>query len=209
MLRFLLIAGALALSISAFVACTDENADQGAPTSTAAATQPASTQPSGTPAPSPTPLISIQTTEAPAEAQFGHQAIIRPGTATGSATVTLAQAGSPGDFDRLTFQFDGGLPGYQISYLEELPSECGSGLTVQMQGVAFLQVRLAPAAAHDDTGSPTLASTDLTPGLTQLLEARQVCDFEGVVTWVLGLNADTDFRVFAIGDSILVVDVKY
>ena len=205
MLRSLLIAAGLTLTLFAFVACTDDEIDQGSPTSTAAATQPA-----GTPgAPTPTALVNVATTESPASAEFGRDPIDEPGTATANATVTLAQAGSPGDFDRMTFQFDGGLPGYQISYSTGPVTDCAAGQQVQLQGNAFLQIRLSPAAAHDDAGNPTVASTGLTPGSPQLLEAKQICDFEGVVTWVLGLAAESDYRVFTLGDAILVVDVQH
>ena len=208
MLRSLLVAAGLTLTLFAFVACTDDEIDQGSPTSTAA-TQPGPTQPAGTVVATPTALVRVETTESPASAEFGRDPIDEPGTATANATVTLAQAGSPGDFDRMTFQFDGGLPGYQISYITGPVTDCAAGQQVQLQGNAFLQVRLSPAAAHDDAGNPTVTSTDLTPGSPQLLEAKQICDFEGVVTWVLGLTAEADYRVFTLGDALLVVDVQH
>lgn len=210
MLRSLLIAAGLTLALSAFAACKDDAVDQGSPTSTAATTQPAPTQPAGTPdAPTPTALLSIATTESPGSAEFGRDPIDEPGTATTNASLVLAQAGSPGAFDRMTFQFDGGLPSYQISYIAAPVTDCAAGQQVQLQGNAFLQIRLFPAVAHDDDGNQTVTSTDLTPGSPQLLEAKQICDFEGVVTWVLGLTAEADYRVFTVGDAILVVDLQH
>jgi hypothetical protein len=44
--------------------------------------------------------------------------------------------------------------------------------------------------------------------LPALLEAKQTCDSEGVVTWVLGLTSRVDFRPFHIQD-LLVVDVDH
>jgi len=208
MRRLVVLATALtALSVLASVACSSGNNGQNAPTSTSATTQSAPTQPAGTVVATPTALVSIVTSELPGAGAFGRDPIDKPGTAAGNAQLTTAQSGPFDDYDRMTFQFDNSLPSYQVQYVTAA-SQCGSGQPPQLQGAALLQVRFSPAIAHDDAGSSTVTSTDVTPALPSLLEAKQICDIEGVVTWVLGLAAEVDYRVFAIG-SILVVDVKH
>ena len=78
-----------------------------------------------------------------------------------------------------------------------------------MEGNAFLQIRFSPAVAHNLIGNPTVSPTELMPGLPAILEAKETCDFEGVVTWVLGLSSEVDFRALSIANQIIIVDVQY
>ena len=197
----------IALSVLAFVACSSSKSTNNA-TSTPA-TQSAPTQPAGTVVATPTALLSIVTTT-PQNAAFGRQPVNQPGelTGTSTATVALARADEGDGYDRMTFQLDG-IPGFQVQYVQAPITSCASGETEQIQGQAFLQIRLSPAQEHDSSGNTTVASTDLTPGLPAILEAKQTCDFEGVVTWVLGLTSELDFRTLSVAGGILVVDVKH
>ena len=81
-----------------------------------------------------------------------------------------------------------------------------SGVQVTLAGSAGLVVTVRGATAN---GSFT-GSTDLRPSGTAVLEeARQIGDFEGVVTWGLGLSRASCFRVLTLtGPSRLVVDVQ-
>jgi len=115
-------------------------------------------------------------------------------------------------FDRLVFEFKVGVPGYRIEYVQPPILEDASGLPVQIEGNAFLQVRFHVAAAHDpDTGKPTYSGPlDIASGLPSLLEVKQTGDFEGYLTWVLGLAQEVDFRVSELGDPFrLVLDVAH
>src|SRR5574341_2006829 len=67
--------------------------------------------------------------------------------------VSIAEQGA---FDRITFEFEGGLPGYGIRYIDPPIIADPSGLVVDMDGSAFIQIRMEPAAGHDpDTGIET------------------------------------------------------
>jgi hypothetical protein len=208
MRRLVVLATAItALSVLASVACSSDKGTNNA-TGTPAGTQPNATQPPGTVVATPTALVSIVTVT-PQNQAFGRQPVNQPGelTGTSTATVTLAQANESDGYDRMTFQLDG-IPGFQVQYVQAPITSCASGATEQIQGQAFLQIRLSPAQEHDSSGNSTVAATDLAAGLPAILEAKQTCDFEGVVTWVLGLTSELDFRTFSVGGGILVVDVK-
>ncbi len=114
-------------------------------------------------------------------------------------------------FDRVVFDFAvTSRPGYRVEYVTPPITACGSGMEVTIAGDAFLQVRMTPAAAHDDAGQPTFGTIELLPGLSTLLEVQQICDFEGIVTWVLGLSEEVDFVVSALPDPFrVVVDVAH
>ncbi|MEO8540993.1 MAG: hypothetical protein ABI577_14730 [bacterium] len=125
---------------------------------------------------------------------------------------TIRSAAQPG-FDRLVFEFDGAqLPGYSVKYDTKAIS-CGSGEDVtQFVGegqtpTALLLVDIRPAAAHDNSGSPT-ALRDLHSDLSTLKRAFRVCDFEGVVQYAVALNAEMPFKVSTLTNPTrLVIDI--
>jgi len=110
----------------------------------------------------------------------------------------------------VVFEFVGGLPDYDIEWVEPPILRDPSGLPIDVSGASFLQVRLSLAAAHDDAGETTVSVSDLKPDLSGIVEVTQVGDFEGVVTWVLGLTPELDYEVSELeSPSRLVIDVKH
>jgi hypothetical protein len=128
-----------------------------------------------------------------------------------SATLREVRAARNEGFDRVVFQFDGdALPGYQVEYLDTPAIRCGSGDPTEIAGAGRLQVRLQPAQAHDENGQPTVASRERTAALPLLQELKQTCDFEGEVTWVLGVKQPHAYRVLELhAPARIVVDVRY
>lgn len=115
-------------------------------------------------------------------------------------------------FDRIALEFEGGLPGYRVRYVEAPILADASGLEVEIAGNAFIEIRMEPAAAHDpNTGEETYTGPrELSAGLTSIIEAEQTGDFEAVLTWVLGVSEEADFRVLTLVDPPrLVVDVGH
>lgn len=123
----------------------------------------------------------------------------------GQAPTTTAPQGNPvlvavrarhvGDVDRVVFEFRGGLPAQrQVRLVDRLVAD-GSGLPVRVAGQAILQVRLQAAQAHRDDGSATAAPRRVAYPLPNVLTAVRAGDFEGVVTYGLGLAKRTRFRV--------------
>ena len=109
-------------------------------------------------------------------------------------------------YDRVVFDLTG-IPGYQVHRVRRVIQD-GSGQTLALRGKAFLTVRLEPAVAHDAQG-PT-APRRIVASFTQLKEVRLAGDFEGVVTYGIGLAAAGDFRVFTLNNpSRLVVDLAF
>jgi hypothetical protein len=176
---------------------------------------PTSTLPaaSATPTSASTPVAT--TTPAGTEEPFqGARTPIDVPGPTAPPVVVLSDvraAAHPG-YDRITFQFDGNTrPGYRVQYISQAQVvSCGPGEPVPVTGSAFLEVHFTPVDAHDAQGQSTITSTDLTPGLTTLQEARQTCDFEAVGNWVLGLSQEVDFRVIELDNPArIAVDVAH
>ena len=59
-------------------------------------------------------------------------------------------------------------------------------------------------------GTAYSGPNELKPGLPNLAEAELTGDFEAVLTWVLGVNEEADFRVLTLeSPARLVVDVGH
>ena len=114
-------------------------------------------------------------------------------------------------FDRVVFEFNTpATPGYHASYIDKPIRQCASGKTVPVAGDAWIEVRMVPAQAHTDAGQATIAQTNRTVNLPNLRQLVQTCDFEGHVTWVLGVCNPKRFRVVELTNpSRIVVDVKH
>lgn len=113
-------------------------------------------------------------------------------------------------FDRIAFEFSGRVPGYHVEYVNRPVRQCGSGEVTEIAGDAWLEVRLSPADAHDDKGHPTAGERERKIELGVLRELEMTCDFEGVVTWVLGVSSPNRYRVLELTDPPrLAVDVHH
>ncbi|MBO0686121.1 MAG: hypothetical protein J2P45_23480 [Candidatus Dormibacteraeota bacterium] len=83
-----------------------------------------------------------------------------------------------------------------------------SGQAVQLDGSSGVVIVLHDTIGRWNNGSYA-GPTDLHPGLPAIREARQIGDFEGVLTWALGINGPGYLRVQTLsGPSRLVVDVQ-
>jgi hypothetical protein len=141
----------------------------------------------------------------------------RPTTeAEGSAATTTpvlrdVRAARHEHFDRVVFEFEGdALPGYHIEYIDKPVRRCGSGVGVEVAGRAWLAVRMTPAAAHGTSGKPTVPAQQRKLTLDAVKELAPTCDFEGDVTWVLGVSERAPYRALTLKKpSRLVVDVKH
>ena len=115
-------------------------------------------------------------------------------------------------FDRFTLEFDIAPPGYKVEYVTPPILADPSGKEVTIDGTAFLQITIQGAVANYLTTGDTAYTgpNELKPGLPNLVEAELTGDFEAVLTWVLGVNEEADFRVLTLdGPPRLVVDVGH
>ncbi|MFP5375543.1 MAG: hypothetical protein ACLGIO_02015, partial [Acidimicrobiia bacterium] len=129
-------------------------------------------------------------------------------------TGVTAQA-TDGGGTRVVFEFDPVVPGYTIDYAERPVTEDGSGDEVPVEGEALLAVRMENAAGARIDGeavTPTYTGPDRVAAAgtpSAVIEVVDAGDFEGVVTWVLGLRhrADAVSVSRLTGPPRLVIDV--
>lgn len=136
--------------------------------------------------------------------------IEKPGSAMEPPILRDVRYARHAHYDRVVFEFGGGLPGYQISYVEPPLHACGSGHLRHVSGRGKLEVHLEPAFAHTEAGRVTVVDRELESELPSVREIEQVCDFEAVVTWMLGIAERRPYRVLELErPARLVIDVKH
>ncbi len=127
------------------------------------------------------------------------------GGITGNASVTAARIAEQVGYDRFVLQFDTKVPTYTVKRQAKPVFKNGAGgQTITLTGTAGVLVQV-----HSATESGTYTgSTDLTqPAFAILNEARLVEDFEGYVSWGLGLSKTACLRTFTLSNPPrLVVD---
>lgn len=110
-----------------------------------------------------------------------------PAAAAGSVlTHVEAQRGTAAD--RLVFTFTGPLPAKVRTMAVTRVTADGSGAPVRVRGRAFRMVMFAMADAHDANWKASCAPRVLTPTLDVVVQAKMTGDFEGQVTYGVGLT---------------------
>lgn len=111
-------------------------------------------------------------------------------------------------FDRLVFEFRGGLPAQRsVRYVSKIIAE--SGRAVRVIGSAKLQVRFFAASGHDSHGRITYGPRMRTYALPGLIQVVTAGDFENVLRFGVGVARKEPVHMFTLtGPSRVVIDLK-
>jgi hypothetical protein len=122
-------------------------------------------------------------------------------------TLVSVQAQHVGNVDRVTFGFRNGLPpDVFLQWVDTLHRD-GSGLPVRVAGSKVLMVVFNGAVAHDQDG--TTVRTRNTYALPNVITSVGAGDFEGTVTFGLGVQKRTSYTVKRLQNpDRVVVDVR-
>ncbi|MEU8433252.1 hypothetical protein AB0F18_10075 [Streptomyces sp. NPDC029216] len=116
---------------------------------------------------------------------------------TGTLVVN-ARWGGHSTYDRLVIDLQGGVPSVTVTPVTHLVYD-GSGKPVPLAGKSFLQIRLHPAAAHDDAGHSVYEGPKLQKiYLPQLKGIALTGDFEGYVTFGAAFATNPYYRTFTL-----------
>ena len=134
------------------------------------------------------------------------------GTAREVAVLNSVRAAQHDAFERVVFEFRGdALPDYVVEYSAERPTQCASGATMNVPGGAYLTARFSPAQAHAPVGGDersTLPSRSISVASPTVRALVVSCDFEAVLSWVVGVDARRPFRVTTLhSPPRLVIDI--
>jgi hypothetical protein len=127
------------------------------------------------------------------------------GKAGVTANVTDVRVGQQTDYDRFVLQFDSPVPTYTAKrQTSPTFAMTPSGSPITLSGTYGVLVTVHVAA---ETASYN-GSTDMSHGEFRIIkEARLTQDFEGYVSWALGLDHAACMRTFTLtGPSRLIVD---
>ncbi|MDG4832077.1 hypothetical protein O7627_22610 [Solwaraspora sp. WMMD1047] len=126
--------------------------------------------------------------------------------------LTDVETGLHAGYDRVTFQFGDGAPGYEVSYEDRPITEDGSGAEVSIQGdaVVVVRMRLASGRERTGTGEPTYTGPERLrgAGTFAVTEVVRTGDFEGVLSWAVGVRGESPIRVQVFG-NVIAVDVRH
>jgi hypothetical protein len=127
----------------------------------------------------------------------------------GQKELYAAAAGCHSGYDRFVIRARfGGTAGYDVRYVSQIIAD-PSGNPVSLLGAKRLRVIVRNARGHTSGGANLLPST-LTPGCSNLRQVKKAGDFEGVVSFGLGLQRRTGFRVFRLtAPARIVIDVAH
>ncbi|MFF1508572.1 hypothetical protein [Streptomyces sp. NPDC058326] len=127
-----------------------------------------------------------------------------------TALVVNARWGGHANFDRLVIDVRGAMPPVTVRQVAALHHD-GSGQRVPLAGKHFLEIRLSPAAAHDDAGRSVYQGPRLLKiHLPALKGVALTGDFEGVVTIGAAFDTKPAYKTFRLhSPERFVVDIAH
>lgn len=163
--------------------------------------------PSGTPAASVSPAASAPTDDL---GPFSCSLPIAGGDEV-RANIVDVRVGEHAGYDRVVFEFEGGIPEYEIDEASPPFQEDPSGRDVTVLGEEHLQLTLRGGTKQGDDGTSTYPGpTTFHAHFPQLVQLEELGDFEAQATWAIGMTADACVRVLTLsGPDRLVIDLEH
>ncbi|MFI9554138.1 AMIN-like domain-containing (lipo)protein [Nonomuraea endophytica] len=147
------------------------------------------------PTSAPTPTISSPPASPQEPAPTGTAEVEVDRSGGVAAVVTGVRYATHPNFDRVVVDLKGKLPGYTVTWVDELVED-GSGKPIDVEGGAYLQVILTPADAHTAKGKPTWAGGPIFQAdLGNVSSVVKTGDFEGRVGVGIALDRRAGFEV--------------
>ncbi|MFF3017911.1 hypothetical protein [Streptomyces sp. NPDC057939] len=131
-------------------------------------------------------------------------------TKTQTPLVVNARWGGHCTFDRIVIDIQGHVPTVNVSPVSKLVYD-GSGKPVPLAGKYFLEIRLNPAAGHDDAGQNVYRGPRLQKiYLPKLKGIAMTGDYEGYVTFGAAFDTKPAYGVTVLHNpERVVVDVSH
>ena len=151
------------------------------------------------------PSVKVTTSTNPACPNTGVSAPRSTPAAQPAALLTKVAVTTAGCRDSVTFTFEPSalaVPSCTVEYQPGPFTQDASGRPVAVTGSAFVSVRCEPAYGYDfQSGTTTYTGPKhITPtGTRHVREVVETGDFEGVLNWVIGLDANRGFDITAGG----------
>lgn len=112
-------------------------------------------------------------------------------------------------YDRIALRLRFAKPGYDVRFVNKVRHD-PSGKPVTLLGNARLLVVLRGTRAHTADGTTSFVAATITPLCPNLRQIKKAGDFEGQVSFGLGLQHTAGFRVFRLtSPTRVVIDVAH
>jgi predicted small secreted protein len=179
---------AVLLAAALLSACTDNGSTDGGQDATAQPTSTPTVEPSVEPSPSPGTSSPSQTISSPSQTIIPRTVRLCD-TKVESANPALRNVrfGRHDTYDRLAFDFCKPAETTLTATVVNQLIEDGSGRKVTLKGKYFIEITLTPADAHTAAGRPTVPSDAVTVAGRNMQQYKLIGDFEGVVTYGVGV----------------------
>ena len=129
------------------------------------------------------------------------------------ANITDVRTGTHDGYDRVVFEFAGGLPEASLERAEPPFTHDASGAPIEVQGESFLRLILRGGTKQTEEGTSSYdGPTEFETGYPALVHLVEGGDFEAQSTWYFGLAAESCVRVLTLtddGTARLVIDVEH
>lgn len=147
-----------------------------------------------------------------AEADTAQVSVPAPDGAEEPARLVGVRVGDHDGYDRVVFELEGDLPGYDVGYLEGALYEEGSGERVETASSDVLSVRMTPASGVvllDDGIEQVYTGEQRIEGDGDpVIEVVSAGDFEAQITWGIVVDGQRPFQVSRLeAPNRLVIDV--
>jgi hypothetical protein len=214
-------AGWVLFAVLLFAACGSDGSSKASTTSTEPVPSTVAST-SAVPVASTVPLTTVASTTVPAPtttqgcpASGSTAPFATPPASTSANLLTAVRIAGRRCADAVTFAFrpdKGAPPLCTVAYQSGPFTTAGSGAPVTVAGTAFLFVRCEPArtidlVTNETTYTPPANRHTVPVGTKHVVDLVETGDFEGVITWVIGLDAQQPFLANAGAGGALVVSV--
>ncbi len=140
---------------------------------------------------------------------FACDAVHSPGVGA-FTNITDVQVETHADYDRIVFEFIGGLPEFTIEPASPPFTQDASGLPLTVHGNAFWRIWMNGATKLSQSGGITYNGPTEFEVESQLVHLVEGGDFEAVSTWYAGTAATACVRVLTLaGPNRLVIDLEH
>ena len=173
-------------------------------------------QPTGTAAPTASPPATSDSPEPiPSDAleEFSCDELpIHEDATIARAQIVDVRMATHDGFDRVVFEFAGGLPEVFFDRAEPPFTHDASGAPIEVEGTSFLRLIMRGGTKQTEEGTSSYdGPTEFDPGFPTLVDLVEGGDFEAQSTWYFGLSSEACVRVMALTDDgapRLVIDVE-
>jgi hypothetical protein len=159
----------------------------------------------GSPAPTPEPIPSDELEP------FTCDPPIHVDQTVARANITDVRIGTHDGYDRVVFEFAGGLPEASLERAEPPFTHDASGEPIDVAGESFLRLIMRGGTKQVDDGTSSYGGpTDFDPGHPALIDLVEGGDFEAQSTWYFGLDTESCVRVLTLdGEPRIVIDIEH